>query len=235
MTSSRRVLAACLATLLVLVPLASPARRTLEASMAAQVLVQLPLLFTAGWLVSRAMPAGALAAVDRWNRSGVTGVLLATVAAGFWMLPRTLDASTTHPLMAAAKYLSVPLLIGLPFALSWPRIPFVVRGLFLTELVATCFRLGWLYRISPIRLCNNYGLDDQRRLGGRLLVLGGGLLGWLVWKLLWGRFAALSPAAAQEGRACRCTVRTFRWPESRGGPGRPPVSRTPGNTPHRSY
>jgi hypothetical protein len=104
------------------------------------------------------------------------------------MLPRSLDAAISHPLVAAAKYLTVPLLIGLPFGVSWSRMGFVVRGVFLMEFVATFFRLGWLYLISPIRLCNNYALNDQQRLGGYMLAIGGGLLLWLVWKLLWGSF-----------------------------------------------
>jgi hypothetical protein len=108
------------------------------------------------------------------------------------MLPRSLDAAASQPLMAAAKYLFVPLLIGLPFAVSWPRMGFVVRGVFLVEVVASCFRLGWLYLISPIRLCNNYALNDQQRLGGYMVGIGGGLLVWLVWKLLWGSFQSLS-------------------------------------------
>lgn len=193
MTGVRRVIPVCLAGLLVLVLAVPPVRHMVEATMTVQMLVQLPLLFTAGWLTSRVMPARALASVDPWNRSGITGLVLATMTAAFWMLPRSLDASTSHPLMAAAKYLSVPLLIGLPLAVSWPRMGFVVRGLFLAELVATSFRLGWLYRISPIRLCNNYGLDDQQRLGSYLLAVGGGLLAWLAWKLLWGRFEAVPP------------------------------------------
>ena len=94
--------------------------------------------------------------------------------------------------MAAAKYLSVPLLIGLPMGVSWPRMTFVVRGVFLAELVATLFRLGWLYLISPIRLCNNYMLNDQQRLGEYMLAIGGGVLVWLGWKLLWGHFELFS-------------------------------------------
>ena len=65
---------------------------------------------------------------------------------------------------------------------------FVVRGVFLLELIATFFRLGWLYRFSPIRLCNNYLLDDQQRLGDYMLVIGGLMLVGLTAKLLWGRF-----------------------------------------------
>lgn len=156
--------------------------------MSTQMLLQIPLLIVAGWLLARVFPARALARVEPWNRRGITGVVLVTVVAAFWMLPRSLDAATSHPLMVAAKYLSVPLLVGLPLAVSWPRVGFVVRGVFLAEFVATFFRLGWLYLISPIRLCNNYALDDQQRLGRYMLVIGGGLLVWLAWKLVWGRF-----------------------------------------------
>jgi hypothetical protein len=156
--------------------------------MTTQMLVQLPLLVAAGWLLSRAFLPRDLAGMERWNHSGITGLVLVSVTAVFWMLPRSLDAAISHPLVAAAKYLTVPLLIGLPFGVSWSRMGFVVRGVFLMEFVATFFRLGWLYLISPIRLCNNYALNDQQRLGGYMLAIGGGLLLWLVWKLLWGSF-----------------------------------------------
>ena len=180
------------AALLVLVLLAPPVRHGLEATMTAQMLVQLPLLAAAGWLLSGAVPPRVLAIVERWSHRGFTGLVLVTVTAAFWMLPRSLDAATSHTLISAAKYLSVPLLIGLPFGVSWPRMGFVVRGIFLVEFVASLFRLGWLYLISPIRLCNNYALSDQQRLGGSMLAIGGGLLVWLAWKLLWGRFESYS-------------------------------------------
>lgn len=179
---------AWLAVSLVLVMLAPLVRHQLEATMSAQMLVQVPLLVAAGWLLASTVPARVRASVDAWNHRGITGLILVTVVAAFWMLPRSLDAATTHPLMTAAKYVSVPLLIGVPLEVSWPRLGFVVRGVFLLEFVATFFRLGWLYLISPIRLCNNYFLDDQQRLGRYMLVIGVGLLAWLAWKLVWGRF-----------------------------------------------
>ena len=216
MTGGRRSFPVLLAALLMLVSMAPAVRRPLEASMTAQMLGQLPVLVAVGWLAARSVSARVLARVERWNRSGISGLILATAVAAFWMLPRSLDASTSQPLVAAGKYLSVPLLIGLPIALSWRRMGFVIRGLILAELVATCFRLGWLYRISPIRLCSNYGLDDQQRLGGYLLAVGGGLLVWLGWKLLWGRFETPSAARLQEGRRYWEPVQTLhcRMPAS---------------------
>jgi len=187
------------AALLAVSALVPPVRHALESSMTAQMLGQLPLLVAAGALCAPAVPPALRAGIDRWNRGGIAGLLLASLVATFWMLPRSLDASTVRPLMALAKFLTVPFLIGLPFALSWPRMGFVLRGIFLAEVVATCFRLGWLYRVSPIRLCNNYGLDDQQRLGAFMLVLGGGLLTWLGWKVLMGGGDAEPPEGIPEG------------------------------------
>jgi hypothetical protein len=174
--------------LLFLVLSLPPVKRALEASMSAQMLVQVPLLAAVGLFMARALPARASAALAGWNHGGISGLLLATIASAFWMLPRELDAAVADPLLAGAKYLSVPLLIGLPLGLSWPRMGFIIRGVFLLECIATLFRLGWLYLIAPERLCNLYLLDDQQRLGRTLLMIGTVLSLAVAWKLLWGRF-----------------------------------------------
>lgn len=188
--------------------LASPAiRHALDATMVTQMLVQIPLLIAVGWLASAALPERALERLGGWNHGGMTGLVLASVASACWMLPRMLDAAVADPSVALLKYLSVPLLIGLPLALGWHRMGFVVRGVFLAELVATLFRLGWLYRVSPVRLCSRYPLDDQQRLGLYLLALGVALVAGIAWKLLFGRFAAVaahaSPAWGHHARAPR--------------------------------
>jgi hypothetical protein len=165
---------------------APPVRRMLEATMTLQMLVQIPLLVLAGWLLGRAIPQRIEAAIARWNGRGIPGLLLATLVGMVWMLPRMMDASVNNGWFALAKFVSVPLLIGVPVALSWPRMGFVVRGVFLLELVATAFRLGWLYLVSPTRLCSNYLLSDQQQLGKYLLAIGIATCLVLAWKLMWG-------------------------------------------------
>lgn len=166
-----------------------PVRPALQATMTLQMLVQLPLLVLAGWWT---MPAWRRR-LDRrsagWNEGGVSGLLMASLAMLVWMLPRTMDASLQVTWVAVAKVVSVPLLVGLPLAMSWPRAGFVVRGVFLVEAVATAFRLGWLYRVSPVRLCSNYLMGDQQRLGMMLLVVGAGATLWLAARLLFGHVA----------------------------------------------
>jgi len=124
-----------LPALLFLLLLAPPIRTALEASMTTQMLVQMPLLILVGVLLSRAMPARMTRVMAGWDCHGITGFLLATLVGAFWMLPRSLDAAVTDPLFAVAKYLTMPLLIGLPFALSWQRMGFILRGVFQLELI----------------------------------------------------------------------------------------------------
>jgi len=179
--------AALLAVLLV-----PPVRHAIEASMTAQMLVQIPLLGAAGVLLARSLPGRLIEAIEPWNRQGLSTLVLAMVAGMFWMLPRMLDAAATEPLVAAARIVSLPLLVGMPLAIAWPRMGFIVKGVFLLECLATLYRLGWLYLVSPERLCNNYLLDDQQLLGRCLLALGVALTLAIAGKLLWGRFNLVS-------------------------------------------
>ncbi|MGH8235335.1 MAG: hypothetical protein ACREPU_14240 [Rhodanobacteraceae bacterium] len=163
-----------------------PVRHALESMMTVQMLVQIPLLGLAGWLLARAAPEWLQRWLARWNHRGISGLLLASVTGMVWMLPLAMDAALDDPRFAVAKFLSVPLLIGVPVALSCSRAGFVVRGMFLAELVATAMRLGWLYMISPVRLCSNYLLGDQQLLGKVLLAVGFAIIGVIAWKLMWG-------------------------------------------------
>lgn len=163
-----------------------PVRHLFESTMTLQMLAQLPLLAFAGWSCTRGGARWLEPRLAPWNHQGISGLLLASLTSLVWMLPLALDAALDDPMVALAKFLSVPLLIGAPVALSWPRAGFVVRGLVLAESIAMTLRLGWLYLISPARLCNNFLLDDQQRLGKALLVLGFAILLVLAGRLLWG-------------------------------------------------
>ncbi|MDE2447326.1 MAG: hypothetical protein KGO22_00035 [Gammaproteobacteria bacterium] len=180
--------------LLPLLLAAPPLQRALEASMTAQMLVQIPLLAAAGALLGQALTECLARRIEPWNRRGVTGLIIVTLAAACWMLPLSLDAAKADVAADVAKFLTAPVLIGLPLAVSWACMGFVLRGVLLFETMATLFRMGWLYRISPVRLCNNYGLSDQQRLGEWLLLAGATLFLWIAWRLVWGK-----PKAAAEG------------------------------------
>ncbi|MCC7097626.1 MAG: hypothetical protein IT472_10645 [Thermomonas sp.] len=164
-----------------------PLRHGLESTMAAQMLLQMPLLALAGYWLGKAVPARAEAILMPWDRWGLSGLLLASMASMPWMLPRAIDAALQQPWVELAKFASLPLLVGLPVALSWPRAGFVLRGVFLLEIAATAFRLGWLYLASPVQVCSNYLVDDQQQTGRWLFAVGAAINLVLVWKLVFGR------------------------------------------------
>ncbi len=170
-----------------------PVRHVLEATMTLQMLVQIPLLAVAGRWLAPLLMRRVVDVLSGWNRSGITGIVLVSLTGVLWMLPRMLDAALENPWVALAKFASVPLLIGVPLAISWPQAGFVVRGVWLVEIVAMTFRLGWLYLVSPVRLCSNYLLSDQQQLGKIMLAVGVAICLLLAWKLMWGGSQVESP------------------------------------------
>lgn len=158
-----------------------PSRELLEGHMAGHMLVQIPLLVAAGAWLGGALPAGGREAVQAWNAYGLPGLLLAVFTLAVWMLPRSLDAAVLDTGAATAKFLSLPLLAGLPLRLSWSRLPMVARGVVWSKLLAMLGVMSWLYLEAPVRVCNNYLQDDQELVGrlllGILALLGATLVG----------------------------------------------------------
>lgn len=148
---------------------APPVTGALESSMVGHMLVQLPLLALAGGLVARGLAGPCGWSVSGFNAGGIAGLITATLAAAVWMLPRSLDDALTSAAIEAAKFVTVPLLVGAPIALSWPRAGVLVRDLVWAHVIAMQLTLGWLYLVAPVRLCLGYRLDQQSLLGAALL------------------------------------------------------------------
>jgi hypothetical protein len=143
----------------------SPVRGTLEGEMITHMMVQLPLLGLSGWLMGQRLRSLPQAGEYRFAL-----VIVATAASSFWMLPRWLDAALADPLVEAAKFLSLPLLAGLPLSLAWPRLGVIARGLVVTNAISMLATVGWLFRALPDRLCARYRLDQQQVGGTGMLI-----------------------------------------------------------------
>lgn len=147
--------------------------RWFEQSLVVTILVGYPLLIYLGYFYGRELSA------QRAFRSilnvigGIPGVLIATFTLAFWMIPRWVDASVVNLEIAIIKYLCLILLVGFNLGCSWAKMHFITKAVLKIEFLTMLFRLGWLYVISPDRLCNNYLLGEQVLLGKSFLAIGG--------------------------------------------------------------
>lgn len=161
--------------------LATPmARSSLEAAMGTHMLLQIPLLATSGVLIARLLPARRQDALLALCGGALPLIILALFASSYWMLPRALDAALGKPLTEAAKFISLPLLVGLPLALAWRQLSAIGRGFVWTNFISMLAVLGWLYIVAPVRVCNNYLVAEQSSTGWLMVKLSVLLLaGWL--------------------------------------------------------
>lgn len=145
------------------------ARITLERDMAVHMAVQVPLLICLGLLVAafvRPHEPRWLADAD-WL--GIPGVVLVVFGTSFWMLPRALDGAVADPSIDLAKFLSLPLLVGLPLGLSWSRMPPLGRAFIWANFIPKLAVVGGLYLMAPTRLCAYYRFDQQATAGWTLI------------------------------------------------------------------
>lgn len=174
---------AILSLVLMMVLVMPPVRDGLERSMTTHVAVQLASLAIAGWFVGAALRRRANGISRVVNANGLSGLTISILATIFWMLPRTLDDALRDPYIEVAKFLAVPLLVGFPLALSWPRLNPILRGFLKLGLISKLAVLGWLYSAAPVRLCTSYLQGDQALLGELLFFLMVALS--LTWSLPW--------------------------------------------------
>lgn len=184
-----------------------PLRNGLEGSMSAHMLVQMPLLALAGFVAAGALPANWRAALHRHAGGSLPLALAAMLASSYWMLPRALDAALVDAWAETAKFLSLPLLVGAPLALAWERLGTIGRGFVWTNFFSMLAVLGWLYIAAPVRVCNNYLVDEQASAGWSMVYLAVALFaGWLCALFVGGRPA---PAETRQPRPQRNDAREF--------------------------
>ena len=139
-------------------------RSPLERDPVTHILVQLPLLALVGWLVASALRKR-IPVAHLCSDHGMACLLIALFSIAYWMLPRSIDAALEDPQMELAKFLSVPLLIGLPLGLGWQRAHPLVKGFLKANALSMLGVLAFLFTHAPVRICNNYLVSDQERLG----------------------------------------------------------------------
>ena len=187
------------AALLLLLALPA-ARHYLEASMTRHMLVQFPLLALAGFLLAGRLPQRWVARINRWNGLGITGLFATALVTALLMIPRVLDLALVNSRIELAKWLAL-IACGIALRLSWEPAGLLIQGFFLGNVLPMTVVVGYLFESSPVRVCNAYLLDDQDRLGQRLIWISAAIgLVWFVClvRTLMQREAASALEAAQD-------------------------------------
>jgi hypothetical protein len=179
-----------------------PVRVALERDMALHMTVQVPLLIALGVLLAALLRRHE----PRWLADsdwlGIPGIVAVIFATSFWMLPRALDGAVADPLLDFAKFLSLPLLAGLPLGLSWKRMPPLGRAFIWANFIPKITAVGGLYLMAPTRLCAYYRLDQQA-VAGWTLIFAAVALGtlWFIAALI-GR----PPHEKEQGSSAGCLI-----------------------------
>jgi hypothetical protein len=170
-----------------------PLRAALEGTMALHMAVQMPVLVALGALLAinlRRREPHWFAAAD-WL--GIPGVAAVVLGSSFWMLPRALDQAVADPAFDLVKFLTLPLLVGLPLGLSWRRMPPLGRAFIWANFIPKLGAVGGLYLGAPARLCAYYRLDQQQLAGWTLIAIATALgLTWFV-----AAFVGWTPSCAE--------------------------------------
>src|SRR5699024_6853354 len=84
-----------------------PVSAYLESVMITHMLVQMPLLVVAGWLIGQIVIEKGQTFFDRWNANGVPGILLVVFITMYWMLPRAMDEALVEWYMEWFKFIAL--------------------------------------------------------------------------------------------------------------------------------
>jgi hypothetical protein len=143
-------------------------RDWLEAAMWRHMLLQLPLIVAAGYLL--APSAQWLHRLAIFDQHGLTGLTALLFVSAYWMIPRALELSIASAPIETAKFLSL-LALGAILPGSLRRASWIVQLFYLGNLSWMTAVAGIQYQDMPQRLCNAYLLDDQVTTGAALVAV----------------------------------------------------------------
>lgn len=156
--------------LLYIVLIIPPVINFLESIMILHMLVQLPLLIYAGWLMGKGIIKKYPGFFQKWNTNGIPGILFVFIVTMYWMIPRAMDETLILWYVELFKFMSLPL-VGLVFRDSWGKLQILGKAFVFLNYLPMFGLMAWLYIDSPIQICNNYLEIEQQTLGWGFVVI----------------------------------------------------------------
>ncbi|MEQ1682720.1 MAG: hypothetical protein ABL916_03660 [Burkholderiaceae bacterium] len=153
----------------------APGRSLIEQSMVWHMVVQMPMMVAAGWLLAVSAVQGPRERwLGDWNQYGLTGFIASQLITAYWMLPLAIDRAVVLPQADAFKLVSL-LACGAMLRVSFARSPAVLQLYFVGYAVSMLMSTGVFLATTDRRLCNAYSLDSQFNAGGGVMALGAAL------------------------------------------------------------
>jgi hypothetical protein len=161
-----------------------PLRIYLEQSMFIQMVIQIPILFIGGALLSETkILAKLFGYLNKINLYGLTSFMLAQIILVYWMLPISIDRAVVTPWMDLTKIVSM-IIAGLCVGQALQKAPLAIQLFFIGYFTAMMIWLGFYFATSDIRLCNVYSLNSQHLTGYGLVAISAIILSWWSWRIL---------------------------------------------------
>lgn len=151
----------------------------LESIMILHMLVQMPLLILVGYLLGKRILEKYKTFFDKWNMTGIAGIMIVLFVTTYWMMPRAMDESLSIWYIELFKFISLPV-AGLFFRDSWQKMQILGKAFLFLNYISMFGMMAWLYIDSPIQVCNNYLEIEQKALGWGFLVITVGMILYIV-------------------------------------------------------
>lgn len=158
-----------------------PVARFMESIMVIHMHMQMPMLIISGMLMAPLLQKRFPDFFAKWNSTGIPGILLFSLIVSYWLLPRAMDEALTIPGVEVFKFISFPLLAGVPLRDSWMKLGKSVRNTTIGLFTLLFGGMGLLYTLTPFQLCNNYLIMEQYTLGWGFLLTAIGMAIYLVY------------------------------------------------------
>ena len=145
-------------------------RFLIVSSMVFHMLVQIPALIIAGYLINKQLfTAWSINTKPSNLNQSLSFWLWILLASMFWMLPISLDKALINPYWDIFKVITMVLSgIFLRPAFTGPKI---LALFFIGSTIMMLFFIGYFYQGSELRLCNSYLIESQETAGLGLIVL----------------------------------------------------------------
>jgi hypothetical protein len=169
-----------------------PVANLMESVMIIHMHMQMPMLVIIGIIMASFFQGRFPGFFEKWNKTGVPGILLFIIIMSYWMMPRTMDEALTNQSVEIFKFFSLPFLAGIPLMDSWKKLSSTGKNTVIIFFTVVFIGIGWLYINAPNPLCNNYLVIDQIILGWGFLITAIGLIIYLLYDFF------IDPSAYEE-------------------------------------